>query len=113
MWLHSNWLLLREVLHQHHSLLVISPSTPGYSIFVVKGILPPCDADEALLVCPVDRKAVAKKQQEPKDQSEGTSSHGSESSGPGPPLPPPNHDEDDDWALAMAISASLQQQGII
>ena len=90
-------------------LLVFSPSTPGYSIFVVKGNLPPCTADEALMACPVDPKAVGKKQQEHKVQSEDTASHGTGSSKQDPPPPPPDQYEDDDWALAMAITASLQQ----
>ena len=74
------------------------------------GILPPCEADEALLRCPVDPKEVKKEEQGTKHQQEGSAV----SSGQGPPPhPPPEHvGDEDDWELAMAISASLQQQGV-
>lgn len=80
----------------------------------MKGTLPPCEADEALLRCPVDPKAVKKEEQGTKHQQEGSGV----SSGQGPPPHPPPHPppehvgDDEDWELAMAISASLQQQGV-
>ena len=96
--------------HSHHSVLLLCFSSAGYSIFVVDGILPPCEADEALLRCPVDPKAVKKEEEGTKHQQEGSAVISGQ--GP-PPHPPPEHvGDEDDWELAMAISASLQQQGV-
>lgn len=78
-----------------HTVIDCLLSTIGYSIFVVTGIFPSCEADELLTLIPIEHPL-----------SKGTSSHT-------PSIKPSSsqhHDEEDDsedLSLAMAISASM------